>query len=252
MTLLEIAIFFGISFLAAMINSVAGGGTFLTFPVFILNGLSAAQANIMSTVALWPGVLASMYGYKGEFKTDKKQFYTLLVTGLAGGVAGALIFLYTPELTFARQVPWLLLAATLIFTFGKHVVAILRKLDMSDRSRRIFALVMQIFISLYGGYFGAGIGILTLAMLQLIGFSHIHQMNALKTLLTGVINLGTIAIFVLSGKILWSVGAVMMMGAIAGGYTGARLALKMPPEKVRLLVSVIGFAMTIYFFTRGA
>jgi uncharacterized membrane protein YfcA len=252
MTLPEIAIFFGVSFLASAINSVAGGGTFLTFPVFILNGLTAAQANIMSTIALWPGVLASMYGYRGELKTDKKQLLWLLVIGAAGGIVGAAIFLLTPEITFAKQVPWLLLAATLIFTFGRHLVTALHRLSLPQWTRQAMAVVMQLVIALYGGYFGAGIGILTLAMLQLIGFSHIHQMNALKTVLTGVINLGTVLVFIASGKVLWSMGLVMILGAVLGGYIGARTALHVAPQRVRLLVSCIGFAMTGYFFLHGA
>jgi uncharacterized membrane protein YfcA len=252
MTLPEIAIFFGVSFLAASINSVAGGGTFLTFPVFILNGLSAAQANIMSTIALWPGVLASMYGYRGELQADKKQLLGLLLIGVLGGAAGALLFLMTPDVTFAAQVPWLLLAATLIFTFGRHAVAALHRLALPPPARTALALLLQIVIALYGGYFGAGIGILTLAMLQLLGFSHIHRMNALKTVLTGVINLGTVAIFILSGEVLWRIGSVMILGAVLGGYAGARMALRVPPQVVRRLVSLIGFAMTAYFFLHGA
>ena len=252
MTLPEIAVFFAVSFCAAAINSVAGGGTFLTFPVFILNGLTAAQANIMSTIALWPGVLASMYGYRGELKADKQRLRLLLVIGLLGGAAGAAIFLMTPEITFAKQVPWLLLAATLIFTFGKNLVAALHRVALPSWLREGLAILMQIIIALYGGYFGAGIGILTLAMLQLIGFSHIHQMNALKTVLTGVINLGTVLIFIFSGKVLWGMGLIMISGAVLGGYVGARTALKVPPQQVRWLVSIIGFTMTAYFFLRGA
>lgn len=245
------AVFFGVSFVAAAINSVAGGGTFLTFPVFILNGLSAAQANIMSTIALWPGVLASMYGYRGELPGDKKRLTLLLFIGAVGGAAGAWIFLITPEITFARLVPWLLLTATLIFTFGKYFVAALHRASLPAWAREAVAILLQIIIALYGGYFGAGIGILTLAMLQLLGFSHIHQMNALKTVLTGVINLGTVLIFILSGKVLWDIGAVMILGAVLGGYVGARTALTISPQKIRTLVSMIGFAMTGYFFVHG-
>jgi uncharacterized membrane protein YfcA len=248
--LLTGAVFFGVSFIAAAINSVAGGGTFLTFPVFILNGLTSTQANIMSTIALWPGVLASGYGYRSELVADKKLLAPLLAIGLIGGAAGAVLFLYTPETVFTRLVPWLLLSATLIFTFGRHGVAALHRVALPQRARFSIALVFQIVIAMYGGFFGAGIGILTLAMLQMLGHTHIHRMNALKTILTGAINAMTALIFILSGKVLWSLAAVMVAGAVCGGYVGARVALRVKPEHVRVLVSAIGFSMSAYFFLR--
>jgi len=255
MTLLEYtsqgAVFFAVSFIAAAVNSVAGGGTFLTFPVFIVNGLTATQANIMSTIALWPGVIASAYGYKSEMIGDIKQLRLFVVIGCLGGAAGALLFLHVPEFEFKRQVPWLMLAATLIFTFGRYVVAGLNRISLSARLRYALAGLMLIVTAIYGGYFGAGIGILTLALLQVLGHTHIHRMNALKTLLTGAINAVTMVIFLFSGKVIWWLAVVMVSGSLCGGYVGARTALKVPPHYVRLLVSVIGFSMTAYFFWHG-
>ncbi|MBY0408254.1 MAG: sulfite exporter TauE/SafE family protein [Rickettsiales bacterium] len=248
----QLAVFFGVSFLAAAINSVAGGGTFLTFPVFILNGLTSAQANIMSTIALWPGVLASSYGYRSEMDQNKKALIPFIMIGMAGGAVGAFWFLATPESTFAALVPWLLLAATLIFTFGKYVVSGLNRLSLSARSRTCLAVGLQIVIAIYGGYFGAGIGILTLAMLQVLGHDSIHRMNALKTILTAAINSVTFVIFIASGEVLWGLSVVMIAGALCGGYVGARAALKVHPRHVRMLVSAIGFSMTAYFFLKGA
>lgn len=244
-------VFFAVSFVAAAINSVAGGGTFLTFPVFILNGLTSSQANIMSTIALWPGVLASCYGYRGELVADKKRLLPFLAIGMAGGLAGAELFLCTPEITFGKLVPWLLLVATLIFTFGRHFISALNRVALPRGVRMVMALLLQIVISIYGGYFGAGIGILTLAMLQIMGHTDIHRMNALKTVLTGAINAMTALIFVLSGKVLWSLAAVMVAGAVSGGYVGARMALRVSPLHVRAMVSVIGFSMAAYFFVHG-
>lgn len=252
LNLISGAVFFAVSFVAAAINSVAGGGTFLTFPVFILNGLTSSQANIMSTIALWPGVLASGYGYRREFGTQKKLLLPFLIIGGIFGGVGALLFLNTPELVFTRMVPWLLLVATLIFTFGRHGITFLHGENVPPRLRMALALLLQIAIAIYGGYFGAGIGILTLAMFQVMGLTRIHQMNALKTILTGAINFVTALIFVFSGKVLWSLALVMVAGGISGGYVGARLALKLPPVYVRRLVSAVGFSMTAYFFLRGA
>jgi uncharacterized protein len=255
MTLLEHmitwGIFFGVTFVAAAINSVAGGGTFLTFPVFILNGLSPLQANIMSTIALWPGTLASAYGYRGQMVADRKTLTPFLIIGVVGGALGALLLLLTPEVTFAALVPWLLLAATLIFTFGRQGIALMQRVFPQKKQRTGTGMALQFFIAIYGGYFGAGIGILLLAMLQILGHSNIHRMNALKTVLGAAINAVTALIFVFSGKVLWSMAAVMVAGGVAGGYVGARLALKVAPEKVRMLVSAIGFAMTAYFFLPG-
>lgn len=245
---LQIISFFAISMLAAAVNSVAGGGTFLTFPVFILNGLSASQANIMSSIALWPGVLTSAYGYRRQMLEGKKQLIPLAVIGIAGSIVGAYWFLNTKEETFAKAVPWLLLGATLIFTFGKKMLSGFRGIKASWIPKKLSVYSLQIMTAIYGGYFGAGIGILTLAMLQMLGHENIHRMNALKTILTASINLATVCIFIISGNVLWGHATVMVAGAMCGGYFGARIALKISPKIVRHIVSVIGFSMTAYFF----
>ena len=248
MNLLDISLFFVIPAIAAAINSVAGGGTFLTFPVFIFYGLTPLQANVMSTIALWPGTISSTYGYRKELATDRKRLIPLLVICIIGGTAGSLTLLYTPEITFRRLVPWLLLAATIIFTFGRYVIACLHKRFPHSKEQPVVTMFLQLVIAFYGGYFGAGIGILMLAMLQLMGLSDIHKMNALKTLLAGAINMATVVIFILAGAVMWNLAAVMVAGGIFGGYVGARMALKVAPQHIRTLVSVIGFLMTAYFF----
>jgi uncharacterized protein len=241
----ESAVFFAVSLVAAAINSVAGGGTFLTFPVFIMGGLTALQANVMSTIALWPGVLASAYGYRSEMAEDSRKYRPLLVIAMLGGVIGAVMLLHTPEVVFKQQVPWLLLSATLIFTFGKRIPV------GKHRTSGAIPYVLQLIIAIYGGYFGAGIGILTLAMLQMMGHTHIHKMNALKTLFTGAINVMTVVVFIFSDKVVWHLAPVMIFGALCGGYLGARMALKISPHYVRAMVSIIAFSMTAYFFIYG-
>lgn len=248
MTLLEISLFFIVPAFAAAINSVAGGGTFLTFPVFIMAGLTPLQANVMSTVALWPGTIASSYGYRKELLIDRRRLLPLLLVCVIGGAAGSFTLLHTPEVIFRRLVPWLLLGATLIFTFGRHGVAWLHNHFPNAKEYHWLGVALQIFIAFYGGYFGAGIGILMLAMLQLMGLSNIHQMNAVKTLLGAAINMATVVIFAVAGAVLWNLAAIMVAGGIFGGYVGARMALKVSPSHIRLLVSVIGFSMSAYFF----
>lgn len=247
MTAPDIVVFFAVSFVAAAVNAVAGGGTFLTFPLFILNGLTPLSANVMSTVALWPGTLASIHGYRGVRDANPKFLFPFIILCLIGGIAGALLLLSTPEKIFTQMVPWLLLAATLIFTFGQKIVPFIKR---PIKKTWIPAYAGMTTIALYGGYFGAGFGMLTLAMLQLMGFSDIHRMNAIKTLLTGSINAAAFAIFVLMADIDWHLAPVMIGGAVAGGYLAARTSLKVEPQKIRLLVSLIGFAMTAYFFLK--
>jgi len=265
MTLPEIGLFFVVSAAGGAMNSVAGGGTFIVFPMLIMNGLGAVQANIMSTIALWPGSVSSAYAYRRELIVDRKHLGAFMAVSVAGSAIGTAILLLTPERTFEHLVPWLLLAATLLFTFGRYSLSLWERVRVRafqhappspGATRHPLpegegkGLFLQFLIAIYGGYFGAGIGILMLAMLQMLGLASIHRMNALKSFLGSTINAVAVAIFILSGRVLWHLALVMIVGAMAGGYFGARLALKVPPEKVRLLVSAIGFSMTAYFFLR--
>lgn len=235
--------FFACAALGGAINSVAGGGTFLTFPVLIWAGLTPLQANVTSTIALWPGSVASAAAYRQEWRQQKEILPALMAISIAGSALGAAILLLAPERVFESLVPWLLLAATLIFTFGRRAMHALKL-----TGHPLAARVMQFAVAVYGGYFGAGIGILMLAMLQLMGLHHIHRMNALKTVLGSTINAVAVFVFVAFGAVVWPVALVMVAGAIAGGYVGAWGAQKLPPEPVRWMVSGIGFATTAYFF----
>jgi uncharacterized membrane protein YfcA len=249
MTLLEITLFFLAAAGGGAINSVAGGGTFITFPLLTLYGMTPFQANIMSTIALWPGSVSSAFGYRKQLNVEKKVLWRFMLVSIIGSVLGAELFLTTSEVTFERLVPWLLLGATLLFTFGRHGIKLLHQFSGKvTTASLLLGMVLQFVIAIYGGYFGAGIGILMLAMLQLMGMDHIHQMNALKTVLGSTINAVAFALFVMSGHVIWPVAAVMVAGAIAGGYVGAKLAMKVSVEKIRLLVSTIGFTMTAYYF----
>jgi uncharacterized protein len=249
MTLLEITLFFLAAAGGGAINSVAGGGTFITFPLLTLYGMSPFQANIMSTIALWPGSVSSAFGYRKQLNVEKRVLWRFMLVSIIGSVVGAELFLNTSEVAFEQLVPWLLLGATLLFTFGRHGIKLLHQFSGKvTTASLLLGMILQFVIAIYGGYFGAGIGILMLAMLQLMGMEHIHQMNALKTVLGSTINAVAFFIFVFSGHVIWSVALVMVAGAMIGGYFGARLAMKVSVEKIRLLVSVIGFGMTAYYF----
>jgi len=243
----------GAAALGAAINAVAGGGTFLVFPLLILSGLGAVQANIMATIALWPGSVASSVAFKSErAHLEMKRLVPLIAISIIGSALGTWLLLSTPEATFSYLVPYLLLGATLLFTFGKKLIRHSREGGSLALNRNwIPACAGMTGIAIYGGYFGAGIGILMLAMLQMLGMRQIHEMNAVKTVLGSTINAVAFAIFVFSPLVVWDVAIVMIFGAILGGYVGARLSLRVSPQKVRLIISVLGFAMSGYFFLYG-
>lgn len=244
--LVQYPLFFITATIAGAMNAVAGGGSFLLFPILMMGGMPAVAANVMCSVAMWPGSLASCYAYWREIKTPLHTLRPLLVFAIAGGAVGAAILLYFPDHTFERLVPWLLLGATIIFTFGRYAIAYLRMEHASTNHVVIYAGMFV--IAVYGGYFGAGMGILMLAMMQLAGQRNMHEMNGLKTVLGSGINAAAVVIFVGNGEVLWEWAWVLIAGGIFGGYAGTRLALKVDPEKIRRLVVMIACAMTAYFF----
>lgn len=249
MGLLEISLLIGSGLLAGVINSVAGGGTFFTFPALIFAGIPPIAANATSSVAVWPGAVASALAYRKQLSVPKLALLVLALTSFIGGGAGAMILLITPEQTFEFLIPWLMLIATLLFAFGdtlrKEAVELEHIKFTSPRS-----VVFQLSIALYGGYFGAGIGILMLALLSLLGLRDIHAMNALKTILGSAINGVAVLVFVISGMVNWQAASIMVGAAIIGGYLGAHYAQKLPKPVVRRFVISVGVLMTAWFFSR--
>jgi uncharacterized protein len=248
--------------IAGTINSVAGGGSFVSFPALLFTGIAPIAANATNTAAVWPGTVASTVAYRKAFTPEARRLLPpLIVTGVIGGVLGARILLVTPQGTFLRMVPWLLLGATLLFVFSARITAWIRgraHLKAGDAPggthgpRALFAgvLFLELLVSIYVGYFGAGVGILFLSLLALMGMEDIHTMNGMKTLLVSIVNGVALATFIFARVILWPQALLMLMGALAGGYGGAYVAQKMNPQHVRWLVIVIGFAMSTYFFIR--
>ncbi len=238
------------------INSVAGGGSFITLPSLIFTGIAAKTANATSTVALWPGSLASIGAYRRELAKQNRSLLILTsAISLIGGVLGAILLIKTSQLAFVKLLPFLLLIATLLFTFGRNLTATLRKRlpEFSTSARLspgviVLVSLIMLVISVYGGYFGGGIGILILATLELIGMENIHEMNALKTLLASCINGVAVITFVIYQAVDWTPALIMLIGAIIGGYGGAYLARKMDQRLIRGFVIAVGVSMTIYFF----
>jgi uncharacterized membrane protein YfcA len=242
--------------LAGALNSVAGGGSFLTFPTLLFTGVLPIQANATSTVALWPGTLSSTVAYRRELSRERHLLLVLGATSLLGGLLGAILLLRTPQQTFVRLIPWLLLLATLLFTFGGSLTNRLRRRMGKEHGAAVSGLLgvatLQLVIAVYGGYFGGGIGILMLASLALLGLENIHAMNAIKTLMASCINGVAVATFIVAGAVAWPQVIVMVIGGIVGGYGGAHFARQIEPRLVRRFVILVGVAMTLYFFIRQA
>lgn len=234
-------------------NAVAGGGSFVAFPALLFTGVPPIPANATNTLSLWVGTAASGGAYRNRLITPRRILIPLLIISAIGGLAGALLLINTPAHTFLRLIPGLMLAATLLFTFGKYLTKyISANLSRSASNSAIAgASAVELLVATYGGYFGGGIGIMNLALFSALGMTDIHAMNALKVVLVTVINGIAALTFVVNGAVKWPQAIVMIAGAAAGGYLAAHYAQKVPPVYVRALVIVIGFGMTVYFFAKS-
>jgi len=238
---------------AGAINSDAGGGSFISFPTLLFVGLPPVSATATNIVALWPGQPASVWAYRYEFRgLPRGVLLPLTVTGILGGILGAYVLLITPSATFLRLVPWLLFIATLIFAMSGRITRWVRQRAKHSEPREFATgrgIWLQLFIAFYLGYFGAGAGILILAVLALLGMDHINSMNALKSWLTTVSNGVAMIVFVASPHVVyWPQAILMIIGSILGGYFGAYFARNTTPDHLRAIIVVIGFSSTIYFF----
>lgn len=283
MTILQAFILFIAAIIGGTLNAVAGGGSFVTFPTLVFTGVLPIQANATSTVALWPGSLASIGAYRRELGALNRTIVVVLgVTSLIGGALGAALLLLTPQATFVGLIPYLLLLATLLFALSPRITAALRKRAEKDAaqtspaettrmaeatpatpaarsrglgktaviSRRALAIFVfvQFLLAIYGGYFGGGLGIMMLAALGIMGMENIHEMNGLKTILQASINGVAVVTFIIAGAVYWPQALVMIAGAIVGGFGSAYYARKIDPRYVRGFVILVGVGMTIYFF----
>jgi len=244
------ALAFAAAFVAGAINSVAGGGTLVSVPTLIWLGVPALNANATNAVALWPGSLGGMWGYRRELAGADSRLFALVVPSLAGGLLGAILLHFTPPDVFERLIPALILFATILFMAQEPLQ---RRFNLTAiheaRSHWLsWTMVFQLLVGIYGGYFGAGMGIMMLAALSLMGHTDIHQMNGVKNLLSLCIN-GIAALYLsFTGLVVWGDAAVMAVGAIAGGVAGAGIARRIGRVVVRRIVIGIGFAMALSMF----
>ncbi|MEO6990027.1 MAG: sulfite exporter TauE/SafE family protein, partial [Candidatus Baltobacteraceae bacterium] len=227
---------------------------FISFPALLLVGLPPIVANATNNTAMWLGTLSSVGGYREELAGNRRRSIPLLAIGLVGGVLGAILLLVTPETIFTRLIPYLLLFATLVFAASDRLrhSAGASESAVGQLRHGLFLYVGVLAVAIYGGYFGAGFGILILALFSLAGWGDVHRMNALKSLMAACVNGVAVIPFAIDGKIAWEEAAVVSIGAILGGYFGARLARRVEPLYVRRFVIVVGIALTLIFFVHRA
>ncbi len=258
-SLLALAGVFLAATLGGGINAIAGGGTLLTFPALVGLGVPALTANATSTVALWPGALGSMWGYRGELQGARAWVVRLTLPSIAGGALGAWLLLRTPPDRFARIVPFLVLGATLLFLAQGPLMRRLRERGGAGPRAHLggdpdvapwLFVAAQFAIGVYGGYFGAGIGILMLAGLGLMGFTNIHRMNGLKNWGAVCMNVVAAGIFAASGVVDWPVALTMAAGGLLGGYAGSRMAQRVGQQRVRHAIVAIGLASFLFLLFR--
>ncbi len=238
---------------AGAINAVAGGGSFIAFPTLLFTGVPPVPANATNTVALWTGLVCSGGAFRRHINVPWLVLTVLTIASILGGIVGALLLLHTPARTFMRVLPWLMLAATLLFIFGRQLVRPRQSEVVHDATVAALTIAtgFQFLVAIYGGYFGGGMGIVILAMLTAFGMADMHQMNALKIVLSTATNGVAVAIFVASHAVFWPQALVMIVGAALGGFFGAHYSLRLPPKLVRWFVIAVGSSMTAYFFVRS-
>ncbi len=245
------AIVFVSGFFASSVNSIAFGGSLISFPVLVWLGVPPIIANATNTAAMWPGSLGAVWGYRRELGRTSGHMYWLILPSIAGTIVGAMLLRRTPAAVFDRLVPLLILFSTLLFAVQERIQRFVNLTSgLHGSSWFVAAMGFQFLVSVYGGYFGAGMGILMLLALAILGHDDIHQMNGIKNLLAVFINAVATAYFLYAGMVRIPDAAMMATGAILGGMSAATLARRMGRKAVRRAVIAIGFAMTLVLFLR--
>lgn len=250
--LYELVILLTAGFLGGLLNAVAGGGSFITFPALLAVGVSPVSANATNTFAACAGYLSGAYALRKELSAYTGPIIPLLLLGLLGGILGAWLLLLTPEQTFRAAIPWLLLFATIVFIYGnrfnRFLKSIANKHRHADRMGKILLGLFLLAVAIYGGFFNAGLGIVLLSYFTLAGLERINLMNALKLLLSTAISLIAIIIFMLNDSIAWYEGIIVLIGSLIGGYVAAHYSQRMSDQIIRKIVIVVSCSMTVYFF----
>jgi uncharacterized membrane protein YfcA len=250
----ELIVLFIAGFLAGLINSIAGGGALFVYPLLLSLGLSPINANATSTMTVWPGALSSAFGYRKFLKKMPRAYFWLLIPSIIGAIIGAIILRDTPNQNFAVIVPWLMLLGVIMIWLQPSIKG--RVLKKTKRSKKVSIINLTLIsipvfgMAIYGGYFGAGFGVIMLAILGFTHLSDIHQMNGLKNLSGAVINITASFYFVHSGLVNWKYVPPLLIGTIMGGYLGATYSNKLPTEAIRKIIIISGILVAIYLFIK--
>lgn len=248
MEIYEVFLLITASFFAGIINSIAGGGSFLTFPALVFAGVPTIAANATSAVAVFPGYLSGALGFAKELKAfPKSKFLLLIFLSISGGVLGSILLLITPEVVFSFIIPWLLGFATLLFAFGNYVSKLAEKTSDKNGFKSNIATLL---VCIYGGYFNGGLGIVLLALFSTLGMRDIHLMNGLKNIMSFALSAASVVTFAIAGIVFWKYAIIMMIAATIGGYFGVMVARKLSKSIIRIIIVIIGTIMTFIFFIK--
>lgn len=249
---LELPFLFLAGLFGGVLNSIAGGGSFITFPALLFVGIAPISANATNTFASCAGYVSGFYALRKDMHAHKSELPRIILISLIGGIGGAWLLLQTPEALFREAIPWLLLFATLLFIFGGQLNQALKRMASHHRhASSVGALLLMLLllgVSIYGGFFNAGLGIITLSYLALAGHTNINAMNGLKLLVSTAVSLVAIVLFIYKGVIAWHEGAIVMAGTLVGGYVAAHVSRKLPQAYVRRFVIFASIGITAYFF----
>lgn len=250
--LLEWSILFFAGFFGGILNSLAGGGSFITFPALMLVGIPPVHANATNTFASCAGYLSGAYAFRKDIADHSSDIVRIILLSFIGGIAGAWLLLKTPESLFMEAIPWLLLFATLLFIYGGKLSQYFNRLSSSYRHASLLATLslsaFLVFVALYGGFFNAGLGIISLSYLALAGYSNINAMNGIKLLISSCVALVAIALFIWEGVIEWQSGFLVLLGTLFGGFVAAKVSRNLSQKLVRNFVSLASISITLYFF----
>ena len=244
--MIDYAILIAAAFIAGILNTIAGGGSFLTFPALVYVGIPPVVANATSAVAVFPGYLGGALGFREEIMNiNRVRLYKMCGVTLIGGVVGSVLLIVSSDKVFNSIVPWLLLFATLLFAMSERIILWAKQREKDITPPEIISLLL---VSIYGGYFNGGLGIVLLALFSLIGMTNLNQMNGLKNGLSFVISAISVFIFVIAGLIVWPEALIMMVFASIGGYMGAGIAKSLPKKFVQFFIVIVGLVMSLTFY----
>lgn len=248
----DVILLFSAGLIGGVLNSIAGGGSFITFPALVFVGVPPLLANATNTFSSCAGYLSGAYAFRHELIKHKRELIFIVLTSVFGGAFGAFLLLQTSEILFVKTIPWLLLFATILLIFGSKINSLLKhyadKNKYAFQFKSVFLFLMLLAVCVYGGFFNAGFGIIILSYLTLSGHTNINVMNGIKLVVSSSVSLIAIFLFVLHGSIVWFEGSLVLVGTMLGGYFSAHISMKVPQHYIRTFVILMSCIITSYFF----